>query len=114
MILVSCSSENPPEDVIDEELYETMFTEFVILNQINTHLITDQERDSLRNEVYVHYDVPKEKFRLSHEYYQNKPEIQSVRIDSISSNLRSLRDKIDEARREEERQAQEQADSLNQ
>lgn len=91
-----------------------MFTEFVILNQINSHLITDQERDSLRNEVYVHYDVPEEQFRRSHEYYQSQPELQTVRIDSISSHLRSLRDEIDEARREQERHAQEQADSLNQ
>lgn len=116
LVFVSCSTDSAPKDLLAEELYETMFLEFIILHQVSSELISEEEREELRDEIYTHYGVSEEQFRRSHEYYQNQQKLQSDRIDSISVHLRDLRDKIEDARRERERQAREreQADSLDQ
>ena len=88
------------EEVIPEDLYETVFTELTVVNQMSTDQFSESDKEEIRNEIFSHYQLTEEEFRLSHEYYEGQGEQQIARMDSISLKLRQIRDEIDQARQD--------------
>ncbi|MEX0646788.1 MAG: hypothetical protein WEA56_11340 [Balneolaceae bacterium] len=100
LFTMAVSSCGDREKYISEDLYITVFTELVILNQINDE-IADTEKDEIREEVFTHYNISEEEFRIAHEFYERQNEKQVARMDSISKNLRDVRDEISQAERDQ-------------
>lgn len=100
LFIVAVSSCGEQEEYISEDLYITVFTELVILNQINEE-ISDTEKNEIRNEVFAHYDISEDDFRIAHEFYESQNQKQIARMDSITKNLRQVRDEISQAERDQ-------------
>jgi len=99
ILLASCT--NSREDkLLSEDLYEKIFIELAIIDQIEEALLGDHSRSDLRQMVYEHYGVTAEKFNRSHNYYEQDIDEQIRRIESIHERLRDERSAIDETERE--------------
>lgn len=101
LLFVSCQR-NTPDDLIPEDEYVQIFTELIILNQINDEQLNDVAREDLEHQIFDKYEVTKEEFRISHTYYQKKPEKQLERIriieESIQEQRKELQDKYNDDR----------------
>jgi hypothetical protein len=113
VMAVSCS-DKPPEEVMREEQYESIFMELAILNQTDTNFIDDEERSELRNEIYSKYNTDEERFRITHEYYESRIPEQLERMERISLNLRAERDSISAVQKRYREANKENPDSLRQ
>ncbi len=113
---IGCSSESsPPDELIDEQIYQQMFMEFAIINQLDQQLLQQTSRDELRDLVYEHYKVSEEEFRISHEYYEQQVDQQLERVKEMSKTLRIERDSLLAIEEEYEKlTTPEQVDSLRQ
>lgn len=103
--IIGCQS-NPdkPKDLIKEPVYIDVLTEvFMAQSLAELKNITEKE-DSLVNVVFDRYDVSRDQFERSHEYYQRQGEAQVVRTDSIRSMLRNEREALMRARQEQREQ----------
>lgn len=99
-LFISCTGHSgPSEEMLSEEMYETLFIELAILNQMDDRVFNDITRSELKGRVFDHYGVTQEQFDLSHEYYQSRTETHLQRIERINNKLRDERDLISEAER---------------
>lgn len=110
---ISCS-DKPPNEVMSEDKYENLFIELAILSQTDTIQIADEERIELRNEIYSKYNTDKERFRITHDYYESRIPEQLERMDRISETLHAERDSISAVQRRYREANKENADSLRQ
>ena len=94
----ACSDE--PDQLLDEETYSNVLAELTIVNQIEETYLGDRTKEQLRKEVFEKYQVTREQFRISHDYYQRDMESQIQRVEEIRQRLRADRDSIQEAERE--------------
>lgn len=111
-ILIGC--ERTPELLIDEETYKQLFIEVTMLNHIDEKSLHIKEKEELMDKVFEHYQVTKEMFRFSHNYYETDIEAQLRRMDEISLLLRNERDKVIELEKIHESENRESLDSLRQ
>lgn len=88
----SCGDPTAPEDLLEEELYINVFTELLVINQLNEEKLDGVSRDYLREQVYEEYDVTREQFDRTHQYYQKQPDKQLDRLDKIEETLIDHRD----------------------
>lgn len=79
--LPGCDDE--PEDLLSEETYTHVFSELLILRQMNDRQLQSASRDSLELRIYDKYDISREQFEVSHHYYQKNPEEHFDRIERV-------------------------------
>ncbi|WP_340105049.1 DUF4296 domain-containing protein [Rhodohalobacter sp. 8-1] len=109
LIFVSCSNTTAPEDLVEEDRYITVFTELVVINQLNETQLDSVSRDYLKEQIFEKYNVTPEQFERTHLYYQKQPEQQLQRIDKIEESLTEERDQLQDRLNENRKQL---ADSL--
>lgn len=100
LILLAACTDSKPDKLLSEDLYEKIFIELAIIDQIEEALLGNHTRSDLRRMVYEHYGVTAEEFNRSHNYYEQNIEEQIKRIESIHERLRDERSAIDETERE--------------
>lgn len=110
-ISIGCTEK---EEYIDEDVYTKLMLEFAIINSMNEAYLGDSTHDEFRLKILDQYGVTPEKFRESHEYYQQNIIDQLERMDIIGKLLRQERDSIQYAERDYRLAKQESADSLRQ
>lgn len=81
----ACDDE--PENLLNEETYISVFSELLILRQINDRQLQSASRDSLEIRVYDKYGINREQFETSHHYFQQNPEAHIKRIERIQEIL---------------------------
>lgn len=110
LILLASCTDSKPDKLLSEDLYEKIFIELAIIDQIEDALLGDRTRSDLRQMVYEQYGVTAEDFNRSHNYFEQSIEEQINRIESIHERLRDERSAIDESERairEQNRRTQE-------
>ncbi|MEX1010584.1 MAG: DUF4296 domain-containing protein [Balneolaceae bacterium] len=104
LLLNGCQSEEPPEELLSEELYMEILTEMILTRGIAYMTERGVDEDSLRQayrvELFDHYEVPPEHFTISHEYYQRDLEQQRDRLTHIREVLREEHRAVSETRPE--------------
>lgn len=106
--------DNTPDLLIDEETYKQLFIEITMLNHIDEKSLHLKEKEELTDMVFEHYQVTREMFRFSHNYYEADIEAQLKRMDEVSLLLRNERDKVIELEKIHESENRESLDSLRQ
>ena len=91
-LLLSCSDPTAPENLIEEQTYIDIFTELVIINQLNEQQLDSLSQDSLRTRVLEEYRVTDQQFEEAHRYYQKQPDAQLKRLDIIEEKLDGQRE----------------------
>lgn len=109
LLLVSCSDPTAPEDLLEEKRYISLFSELVVINQLDEAQLDSVSRDYLKEQAFKEYKVTREQFERSHLYYQKQPEQQLKRIDKIEEWLTEERERLQEKLNRERKQL---ADSL--
>lgn len=103
MICVSCNDKEAPENLIEEDVYIKIFSQLVIINQMQDEQLDDISREYLIGQVYEEYDVTEDQFNQSHQYYQRQPDQQLERINQIEEKFKLERDEFQERLNEERR-----------
>jgi hypothetical protein len=111
--LAGCE-ENEPDYLIDEETYIMMFAELAIIDQYDPNLLKNRSKEDIRDMVYQKYNVSKDSFRRSHDYYEENIEAQLERLGKIILIMKEERDEVDILERELRRRNTLSADSLRQ
>lgn len=93
--LLSCQN-STPDNLIPEDEYLNIFTELIILNQINDEQLNGVSREDLEHQIFDKYGVTKEEFRISHTHYQKNPEKQLERIRHIEESIQEQRKELQE------------------
>lgn len=116
IIFTACGDEKP-EDVMEEDIYVTVFSELLVVNQLSDEQLDDANRQDLVDDIYEKYNTSEEEFKASHLYYQKQPEEQLKRLDVIEEMISAERDTIQASLREyqdeELRKQRAEADSLD-
>lgn len=101
ILLSGCYPEpEKPDDLIREPVYVDLLTEvFLTQSMASLQNLTEKE-DSLLSVLFDRYEVTRDQFDRSHEYYQRQGEAQVARTDSIRDRLRSEREALMRARQE--------------
>lgn len=113
LVLTACT-DSVPENLVDEDIYENIFIELAIIDQLDERLLQGRTKQELRQEVYAHYGVTLPDFTISHEYYELDIDNQIERLNRINSRLREERNNIDRAETEYKSENIRRADSLRQ
>ena len=106
--------ETEPDFLIEEDTYILMFAELAIIDQYDPNLLKNRTKEDVRQLVYQKYNVTKEDFRRSHEYYEENIEAQFDRLEKVNLILREERDAVDDLERELKEKNRLSADSLRQ
>ncbi len=77
----------PPENLIEEDLYIDVFVELHLLNAFIEATDSLMNQDSLKHELFKKYTIPENDFLSSHAYYQSQTQLQQIRLDSASARL---------------------------
>jgi len=93
---VSCNDPERPEDLVDEDIYVEIFTELVIIQQLNDEQLGPVSREYLIEQVYDKYSVSEDQFNRSHYYFQRQPDRQIDRIEQVESRIKTERDQFQE------------------
>lgn len=93
LLLVSLAncSDNPqkPDNLIDEEKYTDLLIELQLIRSYGENAKTDSTTiDSLTKEVFNKYEVTRESFKVSHQYYQQFPQEQKNRAEKAIERLK--------------------------
>lgn len=105
LFLINCSDTTAPEDLLEEDCYINVFSELVVINQVNDEQLGSVSRDSLREQVYEKYEVSPEQFNRSHQFYQQQPDKQLERINKIEGIFEEERERFQERLNEERQRA---------
>lgn len=111
-IMLAACTDSEPENLISEEVYEMIFIELAIIDQVEEVLLGEYSRQELRQEMYAHYGVSAEEFANTHQFYEQNIDEQLRRIDRINDRLRNERTFIDESERDFRAQNRRTAESL--
>lgn len=84
-----CSQNSSPSAVIGEEKYIDLMVELQLFRSYVRTVPSDSATiDSLQTEIFNKYNVTREEFRRSHEFYQQQYLQQKERIDKAIEQLR--------------------------
>lgn len=111
--LTACE-ETEPDFLIDEDTYILVFAELAIIDQYDPNLLKNRTKADVRELVYQKYNITKEDFRRSHDYYEENIEAQLERLEKVNLILREERDAVDDLERELKEKNRLTADSLRQ
>ncbi|TVR17594.1 MAG: DUF4296 domain-containing protein [Balneolaceae bacterium] len=100
LIFLAACTDSRQDKLLSGDLYEKIFIELAIIDQIEDALLGDHTRSELRQMVYEHYGVTAEEFNRTHNYFEKNIDEQLKRIESIHERLRDERSAIDESERE--------------
>jgi hypothetical protein len=109
VLLAGCDGN---KDLLEEKIYEQLVLELAILNQLDEQYLTDIDKEELRRQIFEHYGVTEDKFRITHDHYQQNVAEQLERMEELGILLRRERDKVQEAEREYRQSTQLPPDSL--
>ncbi|MCC5942527.1 MAG: DUF4296 domain-containing protein [Balneolaceae bacterium] len=112
LMLFTACTDSQPDTLVPEDIYESIFIELAIIDQLEEVLLGGHTRRELRQKVYQHYGVTAEDFAISHEYYEQNIDEQIQRIERINERLRDERSAIDESERQFRDQNRRSAESL--
>jgi len=112
LILFTSCTDSQPDNLLEEDVYESIFIELAIIDQLEATLLGEYTRRELRQMVYDHYGVTAEDFAETHAFYEQNIEKQLERVDRINERMRSERFDIDESEREFRTQNRRSAESL--
>lgn len=86
----ACSSEEqPPQDLIDENIYIDLMAEMQMVKSLQETVAPDSNfTDSLVPRIMNKYNVTESQFKKSHVYYRNQTEQQEQRINEAIERLR--------------------------
>ncbi|WP_018127840.1 hypothetical protein [Balneola vulgaris] len=90
---LSCVEEykvEAPADLMSEDLYLDIFLELELLKVYYDPSLPPQKPDSLLNAIWDKYDISKEEFLTSHQFYQSQVAAQQVRVDSVIKRIDRL------------------------
>jgi len=104
LILISCSDPTAPEDLLDENRYVSVFSELLMINQIDEQQLNGVSRNYLKEQVFEEYDVTREQFERTHKYFQQQPEQQLQRLSKIEESLTQERDRFQDRLNEDRKQ----------
>ena len=105
-----CEEErHKPEDLIYEPLYKEILMEMFLAREMDELIGNKVSVDSLRMEIFDHYDVSVVRFERSHEYYERDPERQLLRLEQIRKMIQEEQEAIRQDRQQhmEQRQREE-------
>jgi hypothetical protein len=91
-----------------------MFAELAIIDQYDPNLLKNRTKEEIRDSVYQKYNVTKEDFRRSHNYYEEDIDSQLNRLEKVNLLLREERDAVDDLERDLRERNKLSADSLRQ
>lgn len=109
LLIVSCGDPTAPEDLLEEDRYIDVFSELVVVNQIDEEQLDGVSREYLKEQVFEEYGVTKEQFERSHLYYQKQPEEHIRQLDMVEEQLTEQRDRFQDRLNDDRKQL---ADSL--
>lgn len=107
--LTSCGDPTAPEDLLEEDRYISVFSELLVINQLNDEQLGPISREYLQDQVFEEYNVTREQFEQTHRYFQQQPERHIQRLDKIEEVFTEERDRLQERLNEERKKI---ADSL--
>lgn len=88
-VAAGCNQNSSPSSVIGEEKYIDLMVELQLFRSYVRTVPADSSTiDSLQTEIFKKYNVTREEFRESHEYYQQQYVEQKKRIDKAIEQLR--------------------------
>ncbi|MDX1671849.1 MAG: DUF4296 domain-containing protein [Balneolaceae bacterium] len=88
-LATSCGEREKPENLIPEDTYIDILVEIQLAKSYQKSLPPDSiVYDSLNKKILGRYDVTKEQFEYSHQYYQQQLAEQTKRIDEAIERLR--------------------------
>lgn len=102
------------DKIMDEQTYEDIFIELAFLDQFDEKLLNDISKEEMRTQIFDHYGVTSEQFRIAHEHYQSRVDEQLDRLERIGERIREERDKVNEAERKFKEADKDELDSLRQ
>lgn len=114
LLAIQACEENEPDFLIEEDTYILMFAELAIIDQYDPNLLRNRSKKEVRDLVYQKYNVAKQDFRRSHEYYEENIEAQLDRLEKVNLILREERDAVDSLEQELTGKTWHKADSLRQ
>lgn len=101
IVLSGCNFESEkPEGLIEEPVYIDLLTEVFLVQSIAALQDSSEKEDSLYTALFNRYEISRDQFDRSHEYYQRQGEAQVARTDTIRERLRSEREAMMRARQE--------------
>lgn len=87
--ITGCNQNSSPSAVIGEEKYIDLMVELQLFRSYVRTVPSDSATiDSLQNEIFNKYNVTREEFRQSHQFYQQQYVRQKERIDKAIEQLR--------------------------
>jgi len=104
LLISSCGDPTAPEDLLEEDRYIAVFTELVVVNQIEEENLDGVSREYLKEQIFEEFGVTKEQFEQSHRYYQQNPEEHIQRLDKIEDILTEQRDRFQDRLNEDRKQ----------
>jgi hypothetical protein len=113
LTLIGCE-ESEPEYLIEEDTYILMFAELAIIDQYDPNLLKNRTKEEVREMVYQKYNVSKEDFRRSHNYYEGNIDAQLKRLGKVNLILKEERDEVNILERQLKDKNKLSADSLRQ
>ena len=87
-----------PDNLIEEGTYIQLLVEFQLLDAIAYTSSDTLNLDSLRTEIFTHYQISEERFSSSHRYYQSKPDEHTARLDSALNILKREHEVLEKSR----------------
>lgn len=100
-VLSSCGDSTASEDLLEEDRYISVFSELLVINQLNDEQLGPVSREYLQDQVFEEYSVTREQFERSHRYFQQQPERQLQRLNKVEENFTEERDRLQERLNEE-------------
>ena len=103
LITYSCdtTSSNKPADLIEEDVYINLLTEFQLLKSLSV-IQGPAHVDSLEQVIFDRYDIAEERFLRSHHYYQEQMEEQIKRIEQVIENVKEEQGKSNKPKEDED------------
>lgn len=95
--LAGCSNEpQKPDNLINEDKYTDLLVELQLIRSYGENTETDSTAlDSLTSVVLEKYEVSSEAFRNTHQYYQQFPQQQKIRVENAIERLKM--DKVEDS-----------------
>lgn len=98
IIFGACEQKNEfipkPKSIIEENTYITLMAELQLLDALNFTYEDSTFVDSIRIELFEHYEISEDQFVESNKYYQSKVEDHLARIDSAQQLLKREQEKL--------------------
>lgn len=100
----SCGDPTAPEDLLEEDRYISVFSELLVINQLDDEELETVSREYLKEQVFEEYDVTQAQFERTHRYFQQQPDRQIERLDKIEEMFTEERDRFQNRLNEERKQ----------